>query len=57
MLCRTELNDPRKCINEGKAVTKCTLNFFRQIKKTCAGEFAQFTNCLDKSSPDQKFLP
>ncbi|CAH0551268.1 unnamed protein product [Brassicogethes aeneus] len=57
MLCRNELGDPRKCINEGKAVTNCAMNFFRQIKKTCSGEFMQYVNCLDKSSPDQAFNP
>ncbi|XP_066259497.1 NADH dehydrogenase [ubiquinone] 1 alpha subcomplex subunit 8 [Euwallacea similis] len=57
VLCRRELNDPRKCINEGKSVTSCTLNFFRQIRRSCADEFTQYANCLDKSSPDQKFIP
>ncbi|CAH1116445.1 unnamed protein product [Phaedon cochleariae] len=57
ILCRNELKDPRACINEGKATTNCALNFFRQVKKTCADEFMQYVNCLDKSSPDQKFLP
>ncbi|XP_050315672.1 NADH dehydrogenase [ubiquinone] 1 alpha subcomplex subunit 8 [Anthonomus grandis grandis] len=57
ILCRNETKDPRACINEGKIVTSCSLNFFRQIKKTCADEFAQYANCLDKSSPDQQFTP
>lgn len=57
MLCKTELGDPRKCINEGKAVTNCALNFFRKVKKTCAAEFTQYATCLDKSSPDQMFVP
>ncbi|XP_076260174.1 NADH dehydrogenase [ubiquinone] 1 alpha subcomplex subunit 8 [Rhynchophorus ferrugineus] len=57
ILCRNELKDPRKCLEEGKAVTSCSLNFFRQIKKTCAQEFAQYVTCVDKSSPDQQFVP
>merc|ERR1712137_633148 len=36
MLCRTEEGDPRKCLAEGRAVTACSLSFFRQIKKSCA---------------------
>ncbi|CAL4093942.1 unnamed protein product, partial [Meganyctiphanes norvegica] len=52
MLCRQEEKDPRKCIDEGKAVTSCALNFFRQIKKSCLEEFNQYANCLDKSSKD-----
>ncbi|CAG9766533.1 unnamed protein product [Ceutorhynchus assimilis] len=57
ILCRREFKDPRKCLQEGKAVTSCTLNFFRQIKKTCADEFTQYAYCLDKSSPDQQYTP
>ncbi|CAG4957907.1 unnamed protein product [Parnassius apollo] len=52
MLCRFEEDDPRKCINEGKAVTACTLEFFRKVKKSCLAEFNQYANCIDKSSGD-----
>ena len=57
MLCRAEERDPRKCINEGKAVTGCSLDFFRGVKKSCAQEFTQFAHCLDKSSADYSFEP
>lgn len=57
MLCRQECQDPRQCLNEGKAVTACSLDFFRKIKKSCAVEFTQFTNCLDRSSADYNFKP
>ncbi|CAK1548819.1 unnamed protein product [Leptosia nina] len=52
MLCRFEEKDPRKCLNEGKAVTACTLEFFRKVKKTCLAEFNQYAHCIDKSSGD-----
>ena len=52
MLCRVEENDPRKCINEGKVVTACTLDFFRKVKKACLAEFNQYAQCIDKSSGD-----
>ncbi|XP_050678888.1 NADH dehydrogenase [ubiquinone] 1 alpha subcomplex subunit 8 [Leptidea sinapis] len=52
MLCRLEEKDPRKCINEGKAVTACTLEFFQKVKKTCLAEFNQYAHCIDKSSGD-----
>jgi len=55
MLCRKELQDPRKCISEGKAVTSCALEFFRKVKKTCFKEFTQYANCLDKSSTHFEF--
>lgn len=55
MLCRSELSDPRKCLEEGRAVTSCALEFFRKVKKTCADEFTQYATCLDKSSGDLNF--
>ncbi|XP_018783610.1 PREDICTED: NADH dehydrogenase [ubiquinone] 1 alpha subcomplex subunit 8 [Bactrocera latifrons] len=55
MLCRHELDDPRACINEGKAVTSCALDFFRKVKKTCHEEFLQYATCLDKSSGNMAF--
>ena len=55
MLCRFELEDPRRCVKEGKDVTNCALNFFKQIKKSCHEEFSQYANCLDRSSSDLHF--
>ena len=52
MLCRIEEQDPRKCLAEGKAVTACTMEFFRKVKKACLDEFNQYANCIDKSSGD-----
>lgn len=55
MLCRAELDDPRKCLKEGRDVTNCSLDFFRKIKKTCHAEFAQYARCLDRSSSDLNY--
>lgn len=55
MLCKKELDDPRKCLAEGRAVTACALDFFRMVKKTCYEEFSQYSNCLDKSSGDLNY--
>jgi len=55
MLCREEEKDPRKCLNEGKQVTSCALNFFRQVKKSCAEEFTNYAVCIDKSSCDRSY--
>uniref|UniRef100_A0A1B6FYM2 NADH dehydrogenase [ubiquinone] 1 alpha subcomplex subunit 8 n=1 Tax=Cuerna arida TaxID=1464854 RepID=A0A1B6FYM2_9HEMI len=57
MLCRRELNDPRKCLDEGKAVTNCSLEFFRKVKNSCFREFTDYYNCVDKSSPSYEFEP
>lgn len=50
MLCRCESNDPRPCIELGKKVTACTLQFFKNVKSNCLEEFNQYANCVDKSS-------
>ncbi|XP_046399074.1 NADH dehydrogenase [ubiquinone] 1 alpha subcomplex subunit 8 [Ischnura elegans] len=55
ILCRDELKDPRKCIQEGKAVTCCALEFFRKVKSACYNEFTQYATCIDKSSCKQEF--
>jgi hypothetical protein len=34
--CRTETADPRICLDAGKAVTSCSLEFFKKIKVTGA---------------------
>jgi len=58
MLCRSEYpNDPRKCIDEGKAVTACSLEFFRKLKKNCRDEFENYVECVDKSSTKFDFAP
>ena len=57
MLCRTETGDPRKCINEGKEVTRCGFEFFGKVKKHCADEFTKYWTCIDHGSPDLNFEP
>ncbi|KAK9512072.1 hypothetical protein O3M35_000581 [Rhynocoris fuscipes] len=58
MLCRSEYpTDPRKCLNEGKIVTSCTLEFFQQMKKQCRSEFEKYADCVDKSSTNFSFTP
>lgn len=50
MLCRWEEKDPRKCLEEGRKVNECALNFFRQIKGNCAESFTEYWTCLDYSN-------
>lgn len=58
MLCRAEYpNDSRQCLDYGKEVTSCALEFFRKLKKTCLGEFQQYVNCLERSSGESDFIP
>merc|ERR1711934_892882 len=48
ILCRIEENDASKCLGEGKAVTCCTNQFFRQVKNSCAAELTTFAMCLER---------
>ncbi|KAL3835771.1 hypothetical protein ACJMK2_021252 [Sinanodonta woodiana] len=57
MLCYQETLDPRKCLNEGKEVTRCGFEFFGKVKKHCADEFMKFHECIDFSSRDLIFKP
>ena len=47
MLCRSEDGDPRRCLNEGKEVTRCAFEFFRKLKKNCMEEFTKYSECVD----------
>jgi len=55
MLCNAEEKDPRKCINEGKEVTRCALDFFQKVKIHCAEEFTTYWKCVDRSGYDMHF--
>jgi|ERR1712038_239113 len=52
MLCMKEENDPRKCIYEGKEVTRCGVEFFQKMKAHCAEEFTAHWNCVDHAGID-----
>ncbi len=47
MECRIEDKDPRKCLQEGKAVTQCAIDFFTKIKGSCNEEFTKHWTCLE----------
>lgn len=49
MLCKKEEQDPRKCLNEGKQLTACGLEFYRNLKKTCRPEIEAYALCIDQS--------
>ena len=47
MLCKTETEDPRKCLKEGMNVTACGHRFLQQLKQSCYSEFTDFWRCMD----------
>ena len=46
---------PRKCIQEGKDVTSCSMEFFRKVKSMCAAEFMTYATCLERGSSNMEF--
>ena len=52
MDCRIESKDPRKCLKEGKEITKCALDFFRKIKGSCNEAFTEHWTCLDYNNQE-----
>ena len=45
MLCRLETDDASKCLEDGRAVTNCTNQFFRQVRT-----LKHFYNCKNESN-------
>ena len=52
MGCRYEYKDPRKCLGEGKQVTKCALEFFKKLKEECNDVFTKHWTCLDYNNQE-----
>jgi NADH dehydrogenase (ubiquinone) 1 alpha subcomplex subunit 8 len=44
-----EEQDPRKCIQEGKDVSLCSIDFFRKVRDSCNDTFTTFWTCLDNA--------
>lgn len=55
MLCKEEEKDARVCLKEGKALTACGMEFFKQLKKNCREDFEQYVTCLERSSGTMEF--
>ena len=47
MLCKAEEKDARKCLNAGKEVTRCGIEFFKKVRGSCALEFTSYAACID----------
>ena len=52
---RFETKDPRATIEEGKAVTRCALSFFKKMKDHCNKEFTDHWTCLDYNNQSYGF--
>ncbi|KAI7694030.1 NADH dehydrogenase [ubiquinone] 1 alpha subcomplex subunit 8 [Sarcoptes scabiei] len=56
MLCKLEEKDPRKCLNEGKAVTMCGHDFFRKVGETCRAEVERMAKCMEFTDTQTRFI-
>ena len=45
----------RKCLDAGKNVTSCSMEFFRKVKAMCASEFMTYATCLERGSSNMEF--
>ena len=52
MGCRYGHKDPRKCLEEGKQVTRCALGFFKKLKEECNDVFTKHWTCLDYNNQE-----
>ena len=55
MLCSAEEKDPRKCVSEGRDVTKCGVEFFQKVKESCGDSFTRYWKCMDNAGFDMSY--
>lgn len=53
MLCRSEEQDPRKCLKYNKEVSSCANEFFHKVRENCADSFTKYWKCLDHAPGGQ----
>eukprot|EP01135_Chromosphaera_perkinsii_P010725 Nk52_evm4s2209 gene=Nk52_evmTU4s2209 len=44
--------DPSKCLKEGAKVTRCALEFFKELRQNCNEEYTNHWTCLDNNNQD-----
>ncbi|KAH9938071.1 NADH dehydrogenase, alpha subcomplex, subunit 8 [Fomitopsis serialis] len=52
MLCKAENRDPEHCLKEGRRVTRCAIDLISKMRDSCATEFEQHWNCLEKHNQE-----
>eukprot|EP00123_Amoebidium_parasiticum_P010056 comp19863_c0_seq1/m.23994 comp19863_c0_seq1/g.23994 ORF comp19863_c0_seq1/g.23994 comp19863_c0_seq1/m.23994 type:complete len:120 (-) comp19863_c0_seq1:145-504(-) len=52
MACRFAGKDPEKCVEEGKKVTACALQFFKLLRQNCNTEFTKHWECLEYNNQE-----
>ncbi|KAH9844338.1 NADH dehydrogenase, alpha subcomplex, subunit 8 [Rhodofomes roseus] len=55
MLCKAENRDPEHCLKEGRRVTRCAIDLITKMRDSCASEFEQHWQCLEKHN--QEYYP
>ncbi|PAV78668.1 hypothetical protein WR25_21201 [Diploscapter pachys] len=57
MLKRSELEDPRKTIPEGKKLTACWVDIMKNLQLKCAKEVDKAVQCVEHNNCRQETLP
>jgi NADH dehydrogenase (ubiquinone) 1 alpha subcomplex subunit 8 len=47
MLCKNNSQDPKKCLKEGRKVTRCAINLIEKLKENCNQVWENHYKCLD----------
>ena len=50
VLCKTENTDPKKCLLEGRKVTRCALDLISKLKSQCQDSWQAHWECLDMNN-------
>ncbi|KAI8894709.1 hypothetical protein BC833DRAFT_623722 [Globomyces pollinis-pini] len=50
MLCKNESQDPKKCLKEGRKVTRCAIDLIEKLKANCDNEWEAHWDCLDRNN-------
>ncbi|KAI9477798.1 MAG: hypothetical protein EXX96DRAFT_226543 [Benjaminiella poitrasii] len=52
MLCKSENNDPKQCLKEGRKVTRCAIDLITKLRENCGKEFEAHWQCLEKNNQE-----
>ncbi|KAJ3254216.1 hypothetical protein HK103_007461 [Boothiomyces macroporosus] len=50
VLCKNESQDPRKCLKEGRKVTRCAIDLIEKLKLNCNKSWEGHWKCLDENN-------
>eukprot|EP01116_Phalansterium_solitarium_P006180 TRINITY_DN18485_c0_g1_i1.p2 TRINITY_DN18485_c0_g1~~TRINITY_DN18485_c0_g1_i1.p2 ORF type:complete len:104 (-),score=21.39 TRINITY_DN18485_c0_g1_i1:392-703(-) len=55
--CKAETEDPLHCVEQSKAVVKCSNELFKKIDANCPKEFSKYADCIFRLNNDFRWCP